>query len=133
MDERDVRDWFDAYLADFAALGRGDTDDVRRLLRSYGVPLLVSTDGGTTALTDEEQVLTMAQQQVDGMRSAGYDRSEELDVETAVLNGSCARHRARFVRRRSDGGEISRLEVTYLITDQLAGRRISALVLHSPT
>jgi hypothetical protein len=73
----------------------------------------------------------MARQQVDGMRVAGYDRTEELDAETVVLNGSCAGHRARFARLRADGSEISRLEVTYLITDRSEGRRISALVVHS--
>ena len=132
MDEHGVREWFRAYLSDFVALGRGDTDDVRRLLRHYDVPFLISTDAGTTALTDEAQVLAVAKQQVDGMRAAGYDRTEELDAETVVLNGSCARHRATFARLRADGSEISRLEATYLITDRPGGRRISALVVHSP-
>ena len=133
MDERGVREWFGAYLNDFVALGRGDTQDVRRLLVHYGVPFLISTDAGTTALTDEAQVLAMARQQVAGMRAAAYDRTEELNAETIVLNGSCAAHRAQFARLRADGSEISRLEVTYLITDRPEGRRISALVVHSPS
>lgn len=132
VDEHGVREWFGAYLRDFVALGRGDTDDIRRLLLHYGVPFLLSTDTGTVALTDEAQVLAMARQQVDGMRAAGYDRTEELDTTTVVLNGSCAGHRAQFARLRADGSEISRLEVTYLITDRPEGRRISALVVHSP-
>lgn len=132
MDDVGVDEWFGAYLSDFVALGRGDTDDVRRLLLHYDVPLLLSTDAGTMALTDEAQVLAMARQQVDGMRAAGYDRTEELDATTVVLNGSCASHRARFARLRADGSEISRLEVTYLITGRPEGRRISALVVHSP-
>ena len=131
MDEQGLRKWFAAYLTDFGALGRGDTDDAGRLLLHYGVPLLVSTDAGTSALAAEDQVLAMARQQVDGLRAAGYDRSDELDSETTVLNDSCAAHRARFARLRADGTEISRLEVTYLITDRLEGRRISALVVHS--
>ena len=132
VDEHGVREWFGAYLNDFVALGRGDTDDIRRLLLHYGVPFLLSTDTGTVALTDEAQVLAMARQQVDGMRAAGYDRTEELDTTTVVLNGSCAGHRAQFARLRADGSEIARLEVTYLITDLPEGRRISALVVHSP-
>lgn len=125
-----MREWFGAHLSNFVALGRGDADDVRRLLLHYGIPLLISTDAGTTALTDEAGVLAMARQQVQGMRAAGYDRTEELDAETVVLNGSCAGHRAVFARQRADGSEISRLEVTYLITDLTGGRRISALVVH---
>lgn len=132
MDEIEVKRWFAAYLADFVALGRGDIDDVRRLLDHYGVPLLLSSDAGSTVLMDEAQVLEAAQQQIDGMRSAGYDRSDELSAETTVLNGSCAVHRGVFSRRRADGTEIGRLEATYLITDGTAGRRISAIVRHSP-
>jgi hypothetical protein len=132
VDEHGVREWFGTYLGDFVALGRGDTDDVGRLLRHYGVPFLLGTDAGTTALTDEAEVLAMARRQVDGMRGGGYDRTEVLDATTVVLNRSCATHRAALVRLRADGSEISRLEVTYLVTDRPEGRRISALVVHSP-
>lgn len=131
MDRTAVTHWFDGYLADFVALGRGDADDVRRLLAHYGVPLLISTEVGPVFLTDEAQVLAFAQQQIDSMRSTGYDRSDELAAETTVLNRSCATHRVRFSRRRADGSEIAQIEATYLVTDGPPGRRISAIVLHS--
>jgi hypothetical protein len=133
MDKNEVKRWFDAYLADFVALGRGDADDLGRILDHYGVPLLVSTDGGSTVLMDEEQVLAVARQQVEGMRVAGYDHSDELAAETTVVNGSCALHRGRFARLRADGSEIAQVEATYVITDGRAGRRISALIVHTPT
>jgi hypothetical protein len=132
MDEADVERWFAAYLADFIALGRGDSDDVRRILAHYGVPMILSTDAGCMILTTEEQVLAAAKQQIDGMRSAGYDRSDELAAETAILNRSCAVRRGRFARLRADGTEISQLEATYLITEGAAGHRISAIIVHSP-
>jgi len=131
MDPAEVKRWFGAYLADFVALGRGDVDDVRRILDHYDVPLLLSTDAGSSVLIEETQVLTVAQQQVDAMRTSGYDRSDELASETVVLNNSCATHRVRISRRRVDGSEIAQIEVTYLITDGPAGRRISALIVHS--
>ncbi|GAB1514294.1 DUF6841 family protein [Actinophytocola sp. KF-1] len=130
MDVAEVDRWFAAYLADFVALGRGEIHDVRRILAHYGVPLILSTDAGCLFLTDEEQVLATARQQVDSMRSAGYDRSEELAAETTVLNRSCALHRGTFARLRADGTELSRFDATYLITDGPDGRRISAIVLH---
>ena len=49
-----------------------------------------------------------------------------------VLNATSGLYRAADSRQRSDGGEISRFTVTYLVTDGLVGRRISALVIHSP-
>ena len=131
MDEVEVDRWFSSYLAEFGAVGRGDVEDVRRLLEYYGVPLLVGTDAGCPALSDEAQVLAFVQQQVEGMRSAGYDRSDELTAETTVLNDSCALHLGRFSRLREDGSEIAQITCTYLITDSSAGHRISAIVVHS--
>jgi hypothetical protein len=40
--------------------------------------MLLSTDAACMVLTDETQVLAAAKQQIDGMRSAAYDRSDEL-------------------------------------------------------
>jgi hypothetical protein len=66
------------------------------------------------------------------MRAADYDHSEVLDFEVTVLNATSALYRGSFSRQRSDGGEISRLTATYLVTDGPVGRRISALAVHSP-
>jgi hypothetical protein len=93
---------------------------------------LLTTDGGLLALTSDDQVVAATQQQVDGMRAAGYDRSEVLDSEVTVLNSTSALYRGAFSRQRSDGGEISRLTMTYLVTDGPVGRRISAMAVHSP-
>ncbi|HLN76596.1 MAG TPA: hypothetical protein VK204_06085 [Nocardioidaceae bacterium] len=131
MDTAEIEHWFAAYLADFTALGRGDLDDVGRILAHYGVPLIISSEAGCLFLTDEAQVRATAQQQIDALRAAGYDRSNVLAAATTVLNQSCAVHRGRFVRLRADGSEISSLEATYLITDGPAGRRISVIAIHS--
>ena len=61
-----------------------------------------------------------------------YSRSETLGFEVTVLNSTSALYRGTFSRQRSDGGEISRLAATYLVTDGAAGRRISVLAVHSP-
>ena len=123
--------WFGEYLDAFAACGRGE-QDTASLLAYYAVPLLVATDAGFLALMSEDQVVAGVQPQVDGMRAAGYDRSKVLDSEVSVLNSTSALYRGTFSRQRSDGGEISRLTATYLVTDVSTGRRISALLVHSP-
>lgn len=66
------------------------------------------------------------------MRAADYDHTEVLSSEVTVLNSTSALYRGAFSRQRSDGSEISRLTVTYLVTGGPAGRRISALAVHSP-
>jgi hypothetical protein len=131
VDTSDVSRWFGEYLDAFAACGRGQRDTAS-LLAYYGVPLLLTTDDGSFALTSDDQVVAAAQQQVDGMRAADYDHSEVLDFEVTVLNATSALYRGSFSRQRSDGGEIGRLTATYLVTDGPVGRRISALAVHSP-
>jgi hypothetical protein len=96
---------------------RGDIDDARHLLSYYALPLLVSPDAGCLVLGDEGQLPAFAQQQVEGLRSARYDRSEELDAETTFLNCSCALHRGRFVQLRADGTHIARAEFASVITE----------------
>ncbi|WP_426595890.1 hypothetical protein ACPPVS_06020 [Cellulomonas sp. McL0617] len=127
----DVARWFDAYLDDFAACGRGESETAS-LLTHYGVPLLLTVDDEFVALTSDEQVVAALQPQIDGMRAAGYDRTEILESEVVVLNGASALYRGTFSRQRNDGSEIGRLTATYLVTDGPAGRRISVLAVHSP-
>ena len=131
VDCSDVSRWFGEYLDAFAACGRGEAY-TGSLLDYYGVPLLLTTDDGVLALTSGDQVVAAVQRQVDGMRAAGYARSETLRSEVTVLNATSALYRATFSRRRSDGGEISRLTATYLVTAGPLGRRISVLAVHSP-
>ncbi len=122
--------WFGEYLEAFAACGRGE-QDVAALLGYYGVPLLLTTDAGFFALASDDQVVAAVRQQVDGMRAAGYARSETLGSEVTVLNSRSALYRGTFSRRGRDDGEIGRLTATYLVTDGAAGRRISVLAVHS--
>jgi len=131
VDTGDVREWFGEYLDAYAACGRGESDTAS-LLAYYGVPLLVTTDDGFFALTSDAQVLAVMQQQVDGIRAAGYSRSEALGSEITVLNATSALYRGTYSWQQRDGAEIRRVTVSYLVTDGPAGRRISALLVHSP-
>ncbi len=131
MDTSDVSRWFDAYLAAYAACGRGE-QVTASLLAHYGVPLLITTDRGFFALTSDDEIVAAVQPQIDGMRAAGYARSEVLGSEITVLNSTSALVRGAFAYHRSDGAEISRVSLTYLVTDGALGRRISVLAVHSP-
>jgi hypothetical protein len=130
MDSSDVSRWFGEYLDVFAACCRGERDTAA-LLGYYGVPLLLSTDGGYVALTSEEQVVAGLQPQVAQMRAAGYARSEILGAEVTVLNSTSALYQGKVSRQRGDGSEISLLVATYLVTDGPAGRRFSVLAVES--
>jgi hypothetical protein len=131
VDSNDVKRWFSGYLDAFAACGRGERETAT-LLEYYGVPLLITTDDGYYALTTDDQVVAGIQPQVDGMRAAAYSNSAIVDSEVNVLNATSALFRGTFSRQRSDGSEINRLTATYLVTDGVAGRRISVLAVHTP-
>ena len=131
VDSSDVSRWFGEYLDAFAACGRGESE-AGSLLEYYGVPLLLTTDGGFVMLTNDDQVVAALQQQVEGVRAAGYARTEIVGSEVTVVNSASALYRGTFSRQRHDGGEISRLTATYLVTDGAVGRRISVLAVHSP-
>jgi hypothetical protein len=130
VDSADVSRWFGEYLDAFAACGRGERETAS-LLAYYGVPLLVTTDGGSFALTSDEQVVATLQPQIDGVRAAGYERTEILGPEVTVLNATSALYRATLSRQRGDGGEVGRVVASYLVTDGSVGRRISVLAVHS--
>ena len=125
-----MRRWFGEYLDAFSACGRGEKETTA-LLGYYGVPLMVTTDDGFMVQTSDGQVVAMLQRQVDGMRAAGYAHTELVDSDIAVLNSRSALYRATSSRQRSDGSEIGRVTATYLVTDGPAGRRFSALLVHS--
>jgi hypothetical protein len=131
VDSTDVSQWFDEYLEVFAACGRGEAETAR-LLAYYGVPLLVTTDGGFFALTSDDQVVATLQQQVSGMLAGHYHGSEILSSQVTVLNSTSALYQATISRQRRDRSEIGRLTATYLVTDGAPGRRISVLAVHSP-
>ena len=130
MDENDISRWFGEYVDVFEACGRGESH-VRSLLSYWGVPLLVATDDGFVALTTEDQVVTAAQQQIDRLRAASYDHSEVLGFDVTRLNATSALYRGEYSWQGSNGEEIGRPTVTFLLTDGLDGPRISALVPHS--
>ena len=97
------------------------------------MPLLLATDNGFFAVTSADQVIGALQPQVDGMRAAGYARSEILASEVAVINATSALYRGTFSSQRSDGAEINRLTATYRVTGGADGRRMSVLAVHSPS
>jgi len=131
MDGGEVSRWFDAYLEAYGACGRGEAETAS-LLAYYGVPLLITTDGGFFAPASGAEVVAAVQPQIDGMRAAGYARTEILASKVTVLNARSALYEGTLSRRRSDGAEINRLTMTYLITAGVAGRRISAFTVHTP-
>jgi len=126
-----VTNWFTRYLEEFAALGRGDVADERRILAYYGVPMVFSGVDGSEVLASEDDVLAVTRRQITALKAADYARTEEISAHTTILNSSCALRHSRFVRFSRDNNEFGRVAATYLIACQPSGMRITALVIHS--
>jgi hypothetical protein len=131
MDEAAIGTWFDDYVSALAVLGRGESEDLTILLRYLGVPLLLTNDSDARFLMATDDVLAFVEQQVQGMRSAAYDRTATISAQVSSLNATSALLRAELARLRADGSEVGQLRVTYVITAQSEEFRISALAVHS--
>jgi hypothetical protein len=129
LDSAAVRRWFDDYLEVFAAAVRGESE-LSVLLRRYAVPLLITTDDGVVTLTTEDQVASVIQGQVDGLRAQRYHHTSLLNAEVTVLNASSALYRGAFVRHDLTGAELGRVAVTYLVADGSDGVQIVVLASH---
>ncbi len=82
-------------------------------------------------LTTADQVASVIQGQVDGLRAQSYGHTSLLSADVTVLNASSALYRGgAFVRHDRHGGEINRLAVTYLIADGTDGLQIAVLASH---
>lgn len=129
VDSDAVSRWFDEYFDTFTACARGD-GDMSALLRHYGVPLILTTDDGVTALMTDDEAAAVMQSLVDGLRANGYHHTTVLHSEVTVINATSAVYRATMSRRNHDGIEISCPTITYLVTDDVAGLRIAVLATH---
>ena len=89
--------------------------------------MLLSSPGGTGWLHDAEQVVGVTRAQIEGLRHAGFDRTQVEASVTVVLNDTCARYEARFRRRAADDTEIASFSASYLIAEGPDGPRIAAL------
>jgi hypothetical protein len=124
-----VSRWIGDHLRSFAACARGD-GDMASLLGHFGVPMIVTSDEGIVTLMTDDEAAAVMQSQVDGLKALGFDHSDVLHSEVAVLNGVSALYRCTLSRRNSAGGEIDCPTITYLVTDDIAGPRIVLLAVH---
>ena len=126
LDTAAVSSWFDEYLETFAACVRGDRD-MSELLSHYGLPLILTTDDGVTTLMTDDEAAAVMQSLVDGLRANGFHHVQVLHAEVKMLNSFSALYRGTMSRRNVDGAEIGCPTITYLLTDDVAGSRISLL------
>jgi hypothetical protein len=126
LDAAAVNRWFGEYFDTFESCARGDRD-MSELLGKYGVPLILTTDGGVTTMMTDDEAAAVMQSMVDGLRANGYHHTDVVQSKVSVLNSASALYRGTLSRRKADGEEFDCPTVTFLVTDDVAGLRIVVL------
>jgi hypothetical protein len=126
VDADAVNRWFNQYLDVFAACARGDSE-ISSLLGYYGIPLILTTDDGVTVLMTADEEAAVMQGQIDGLRAMGYHHTVVVHSQVMVLNSTSALYRGTMSRRNAGDSEIGCPAITYLVTDDDAGLRITVL------
>ena len=129
MDAKAVSGFLDEYVEVFAACVRGE-QEIAKLLAFYGVPLLITSDDGVIALTTDNEVATVIQGQVDGLRALRYRGTRVLQSEVIGLNATSAIYRASLSRYDDRSDEIDSPTITYVVTSTDDDLRISLLAAH---
>ncbi len=114
---------FDYYTA-FSSL------DVRAILDYFNEPCLFLGPAGAFVVPDSETLAVMLRPVMEGLRARGYSRSE-LDIgQIKRLSARTVMAIGVAIRYRTDGQELERVGVTYLLQNGEAGWKIAVLVLH---
>lgn len=129
MDAKTVSGFLNEYLEAFAACVIGE-QEIATLLGFYGVPLIITSDDGVIALTTDNEVTTVIQGQVDGLRALRYRGTRVLQSEVIGLNATSALYRASLSRYDDMGDEIDSPTITYVVTATDDELRISMLAAH---
>lgn len=129
MDAKTVSGFLNEYLEAFAECVLGEQEIVK-LLAFYGVPLLITSDDGVIALTTDNEVATVIQGQVDGLRALRYRGTRVLQSEVIGLNATSAIYRASLSRFDDKSDEIDGPTITYVVTSTDDDLRISMVAAH---
>ncbi|MFI5511109.1 hypothetical protein ACIA48_26915 [Mycobacterium sp. NPDC051804] len=130
MDAKTVSRFLNEYLEAFAECVLGE-HEIAKLLAFYGVPLIITSDDGVTALMTDSEVSTVIQGQVDGLRALRYRGTRVIQSEVVGLNATSALYRASLSRYDDKSDEIDSPTITYVVTNADDDLRISMLAAHA--
>lgn len=108
------------------------TLNLQAILPYYHQPcLLISPQGVVSAPTGAE-VAAAFTPFIEGLRAKGYSRSELSKLKVLRLSATAALATGVAVRYKSDGQELDRAGVTYLLQKSDGGWKFAVVVFHDP-
>jgi ketosteroid isomerase-like protein len=109
------------------------TLDLHAILPYYHQPCLLMSPQGVIAAPTGAEIAASFTPFIEGLRAKGYSRSELSNLRVQRLSATSALATGVAVRYKSDGQELDRTGVTYLLQKGDGGWKFAVVVLHDPT
>lgn len=114
------------YYRDFSTL------NVQAILPYFNEPSLLVGPQGVIPIPNRAALAAVFGPVMEGLRAKGYDRSEfELDYVKS-LSASVALIGGVAVRYKTDGQQLERVGITYLLHKTKSGWKFATVTLHDP-
>ncbi len=123
-DETAVRQMLGEYYRDFSTL------NVQAILPYLNQPALLLGPAGTIALPTPSAIEPIFGPVMEGLRTRGFARSELGSEEIRILSARDALATGIAIRYRTDGTELERAGITYLLRKSDDAWKIVVMVLH---
>ena len=123
-DEATVNRMLDEYYAAFSTL------NIEAILPYFHQPALLIGPPGVIALPTPAAVLPIFTPVMQNLRARGYGRSELDQRKVKVLSAKSALASGIVVRYKSDGQELERVGITYMLHKADDAWKFAVMVLH---
>ena len=114
------------YYRDFSTL------NVQAILPYFSEPSLLVGPQGVISIPDRAALLAVFGPVMEGLRAKGYGRSEFELGYVKLLGSSAALIDGAAVRYKTDGRQLERVGITYVLHKTENGWRFATVILHDP-
>ena len=114
-------------LADY--YGAFSTLNIEAIKPYFHQPALIIAPAGVVAVPTSDAVAAFFAPAIETLRAQGYARSEFTSIQVKRLSTTAASASGVAVRYKSDGQELSRVGITYLLHRTEAAWKIAVMVL----
>jgi hypothetical protein len=114
------------YYRDFSTL------NVQAILRYFNEPALLVGPQGVIPIPEKATLATVFGPVMEGLRTKGYGRSEFEVSYVKSLSASTVLTGGVAVRYKTDGEQLERVGITYLLHKTESGWKFATVILHDP-
>ena len=114
------------YYRDFSTL------NIQAILPYFSEPSLLVGPRGVIQIPDRAALVAVFGPVLEGLRVKGYSRSELERSYVKSLSSSAALVGGVAVRYKTDGQELERVGLTYVLHKTESGWKIATVILHDP-